>query len=289
MLFFKETKNNFIYDFKFEENKGYYGNTPPPPYIKYPKSAQIKIFNEVLKKLGVKQGEPLYVDLIMDSQCLLVGQKYNIDLFLEIMKSCYTQKQVKTLLMMFKLERVQLPNGYKIDPKEYSNFLKLIEKKPNIIIKHCSDKDKPEKYFKLFYSLLLYFRVNFESNKVQELLFNKELYKYFIEILPSNFKAFPNLEIPQELINQITMQKNLKFSIIEGTLFYLKSFEKILNYINENIDLIYEICIKENKLIKVNDLTGPQSDDDISKIQIEIEKLINYELQKGKIFIILNE
>ena len=39
--------------------------------------------------------------------------------------------------MMFKLERVTLPE--KIDPKEYSSILNLIEKKPDVIIKYCSD------------------------------------------------------------------------------------------------------------------------------------------------------
>ena len=33
---FKERKNNFIFDFQFEDEKGYLANTPAPPSIKFP-------------------------------------------------------------------------------------------------------------------------------------------------------------------------------------------------------------------------------------------------------------
>ena len=288
LLYFKETKNNFIFSFKFDEIKGFTGNTPPPVSIKFPLSAQIKIYNEALKKINVKQGHPISIDLILDSQCLIIGQKYNLDVFLEIMKSCYSQKLVKTLLMAFKLERVQLPTDYKINPNDYCKVLNLIEKKPNIIIKYCTDKDNPEKYYKLFYSLLLYFRANFEKEKVQELLSNKNLSKYFKEIIPINYNSFLNIEISEELINEIIKQKPLSIKIIEGTFHILKLCEKILCCINENRDSISEIYFQEKKKIKINNFTIPNPEDNMTKIVSEIEKLVNYELEKG-IFVLFEE
>ena len=83
-------------------------------------------------------------------------------------------------------------------------------------------------------------------------------------------------------------QEKISFSIIEGVLFYMKLFEKILTCINENIDLIYGVCIKEKNNIKLNDLTSPKQEDDFEKILIEIDKLINYELKKGK-FVLFEE
>ena len=100
--------------------------------------------------------------LIQDSQRLLVGKPFNIDLFLEILKSCYSIPSVKTLLMCFNVEKAKLPT-YNFNPKEYSNILKLIEKNPKVITKYCTDRDDPNKYYRLFYTLLLYFRLNYEK------------------------------------------------------------------------------------------------------------------------------
>ena len=287
-ILFKETKNNFIFDFKFEDYNNFMGGvTPAPPYIRFPHSSQLKFYNEVFKKLKIMQNNPLVEDLIMDCQNLLIGKAYNIDFILEILKSCYTQKPVKTLLMTFNLKKTKMPS-YQIDPKGYSSILRTIENNKEKITKYCSENDNKEKYYKSFFSLLLYFRFHFEREKIEELLSKKELWIYYKEILPNNYKIFDNLNIPQELINEMLKQEKISFSIIEGVLFYMKLFEKILTCINENIDLIYGVCIKEKNNIKLNDLTSPKQEDDFEKILIEIDKLINYELKKGK-FVLFEE
>ena len=76
--FFKE-RNNFSYGFSFQDYKGWTGTTSPPIYIKYTKAEQIQLFNEVLKKLNVKQGDPLSLNLISDSQLFITGQKFYLD------------------------------------------------------------------------------------------------------------------------------------------------------------------------------------------------------------------
>ena len=93
---------------------------------------------------------------------------YHLDFYLEIFKQCYSKKEIKTILMMFKLNRVILPNEMKV--KDYSSILKMIAKKPNIIIKYCSKNDNEEKYYKIFYTLLLYFNSNYDSEEVSNLL-----------------------------------------------------------------------------------------------------------------------
>ena len=287
-ILFNEKKNNFTFDFKFEDEIGYTGVTLPPPSIKFLEIDQLKIYNQYFKKNKIMQDNRLVSDLIMDCQVLLRGKEYyNIDFFLEIFRGCYNEKPVKTLLMSFNLKKVKIPT-YKIEPKGYSIILKTIENNKQKITKHCSENDNPEKYYKLFFSLLLYFRFHFEKDKIEELLSRKELWNYYKEILPTNYKIFDGLSLPQELINEMLNQEKLSLPIIEGILFYLKILEKILICINEKIDLIYEVCIKENKTIKINDLTGPKKEDDFEKILIEIEKLINYEIKKGK-FILFEE
>ena len=117
IILFKEDRNNFIYDFKFNEFNDWSRMIPPPKYINFTKVDQLKIFNEVLKNLKAKQGDKLYTNLITDSQCYITGKPFFLDFYLSILKSCYTQKEVKTLLMMFKLARVRLPK--KMEVKEY--------------------------------------------------------------------------------------------------------------------------------------------------------------------------
>ena len=45
-ILFKATKNNFIFDFKFENYKGYTGTYLAPPSIECPYSFQIKLYRE---------------------------------------------------------------------------------------------------------------------------------------------------------------------------------------------------------------------------------------------------
>ena len=280
-IFFKETQNNFIYDFEFEETESFINTFKPPLAIRFNKTEQLKLFCQAMTKLKIKQTHKPFIDLIMTSQKFLIGQKFTFDFFLQIMKSCFYTKEVLKLLRTFNFNKFKLPD-YEFDPSEYKSFLNSLEKNPRIITKHCLKTDNPEKFNKIIYSLLLYFKLNYDKEKIHEFLLNQELRKYFIEILPNNYVIFQNIEIPEELVNEMIKQNDLTFNIIKGTFFYLKTFEKILLCINENIDKIYNICTKEKKEIKINELTGPKPEDNVEKICEEIEKIIKYESSKIK-------
>ena len=242
-------------------------------FLSLGKLEQLKIFIEVLKKLKIKQSNKLSIDLIIDSELLLKGKNttYDLDLFLEILKQCYSTKEVKVLLMMFKLERVDLPENLNI--KNYSSILSLIEKKPNALTRFCSKNDNEEKYLKIFYNLLLFFRVNYEEEKVHDLLSKKDLWKYYIEILPINRKYY-NIEIPNELINEILNQKILSYSIIKDTLSYISSNKNVLIAINNNHDSIFEFCSKNEIILNINDFIHPNEIDNLREILIETQKLL---------------
>ena len=217
-IFFKETQNNFIYDFEFEEEKGFIGNSQPPLAVKFTKTEQLKLFNLALTKLKIKQNHKPSIDLIVTTQKFLVGQKYTIDLYLQIMKSSFSQKQVLILLRTFNFKKLMLP-PYQFELKDYKSFLTSLENNPKIVTKHCLEKDNPENFNKIIYSFLLYYKVNYEKENVKNFLLKKDLWKYFIDILPNNYEYFQTIEIPEELIKQMIEQKNLTFKIINGTLF----------------------------------------------------------------------
>jgi len=285
LFFYKEDKSNFIYDLKFEENDQ---KISPPINLNFTKLEQLKLYSELLKELRIKQGEPLSKALLIDSQLFLKGNnsRYHLDFYLEIFKQCYSKKEIKTILMMFKLNRVILPNEMKV--KDYSSILKIIEKKPNIIIKYCSQNDNEEKYYIIFYTLLLYFNSNYDSEEASYLLSKKELWKYYIQILPMNYKYFQNITLSEELINEILNQTNLNYEIIKGTLSYLDSFEKILIVINKNIEKIFECLKKEGKKLKMSELVNLKMTDNI-KFSSKIEKILKYQSEKKVEFIIFEK
>ena len=212
---------------------------------------------------------------------------YYFDYFLEIFKLCFSRKEVKILLLMFKLDRVKIPNNFVV--KDYSDILNLIEKKPDIILKYCNQNDDKNKYLKIFYTILLYFRQNFEKEKVYDLLSKKELFQYFSEILPFNHQFFVNIEIPEILINEILKQKKLSYDIIEGIISYISSNKNKLISINNNIDSIFDFCEKNKIILNMIKLAYPKEIDNLTEIIYEIGKIINYELNNNKQFILFNE
>ena len=289
-ILFNENRNNFIYDFEISEYKGWTRIYSPPLQIKFSKNEQLKIYTETLNKIKIEENDSLLLNLISDSQTYIIGQKFYFDFYLNILKQCYKIREIKTLLKMFKFERILIPE--KMDINDYSDLLKKIENDPNEFIgKHFSEKYNKEKLYQLFYSILLYFRVNYEKekDKVQSLLLNKDLWKYYIEFLPKNYKYFSNIEVPNELIIEMLKQKSITFLKIKGALSFVNSLEKILSIINNNIDIIFECCIKEKQKINILEIIEPNKNDDLKLIIYEIEKIIKYELNKGEKFILFDE
>ena len=278
--FFKE-RNNFIYDFVFKEIKTWTGTILPPSNIKFCKTDQIQIFNEVLKHLKVKQDDKLSANLIADSQLSIKGKNFDLNFYIEIYKLCYKVPAGKLHLVLFKLERVLLPE--KFETKLYSKLLELIEKR-------LAQESKIDvKILNSFYSLLLYFRANYEKDKVQSFLAKTELWKYFVEILPKNYKYFPNIEVPDKLINEMLKKESITFLQIKGTLFFAKSIDKILSIINGNIVLIAECCKKEKQNINMSEMVNPNKNDDLTQVIEEIKKIIQYQIDKKEKFILFDE
>ena len=285
IILFKENRNNFIYDFEFEKYQGWTGFYYPPIHIRFTKCEQLKIYNEALNLLKIKQGDKLAYDLIRDSKICLKGNKYDLNFYLEILKRCYSQIQVKTLLLMFDPKKIVLPE--EMCQKEYSPILNLIERKREVIIKYVSQEK--DIYYKLFYSLLLYFRTYYEKEKVQPLINQKELRKYFVEILSENYQIYSNLDVSDDLIYDMIKQENITFQKIKGSLTFIKSLEKLLTIINRNIDAISAYCIEENGKIEMSEMANPKITDNLNVVMDEIQKILNYEMNNNITFITFNE
>jgi hypothetical protein len=188
--------------------------------------------------------------------------------------------------MLFNLEKVILPENIEIN--NYIKMMNLIEKKPDILTKYCNGIDSKNHLLKRFCVLLLYFSANYDKEKVSDLLNKKELWKFYIEILPLNYQFFSNIEIPEELINEILHENNLSFEIIKGTFSYIHSNKNKLITINNNIDSIFEFCKKERN-IKISELVFPNEADDLIDIIPEIEKIIKFQNNLHEKYILFDD
>ena len=280
---FNALKNNFIYDFKFNECKSWGKIYDPPLQINFSHLEQLKIYDEYLDKVLKKEkNEQIYYDLVADSQSISFSKKIDLDYFLEIFKICYTEKIVKLFLKSFKLENIIFPINFIY--KDYEPMLKLIENDFNIIIRHCSEKEDKFVYYNIFYTLLLFVRYNYEKDKTVEMLNNKNLWPYFIKILPDKYKFFPKLNVPNGLIEKM-FEQDLDYQLIIKILSLCCSVEQILFIINSKIETISNCCLKENQLIMIFSLVNLRKEDNLEKIIEEIKKIIKYEYDNNKIFI----
>ena len=291
-IFFDKSKNNYIYDFKFEDIKENNNTISPPKHINFSKLQQLKLFLEFLKKEKIKIDNSLYTDLIKDSIYYLDPKNsdyYFFDYYLEILKMCYATEKIKRLLVLFKLDRVRLPENLIIE--HYSGILTSIETKPEIITKKCKENDDQSIFLKLFFRILLYFKANYQKEKVKELLNNKDLWNYYINIILQDYNSFPNIDVPEELINEILKQKNISYAQINGMLSYFRNYlDKILVIINNNINPIFECLLKQHNNLKITEFQEPKEKDILTKIAIELEKLLNYQSkQKEKCIIFENK
>lgn len=285
-IIFSPTKNNYIYDLKFSEFKSWGRIYTPPPQINFSLLEQFNLYIRYLKDQKKNQKDPVYKDLIDASKQLFGGPKklkIEIELFLEILKNCLYDLDVKMFIRRFKIEYIIFTKTF--DLKKYSTILNLLERNTNLVIKYCTDKDNKELYYLSIYYLLFSVRYRYYTNVAIEMLKKEELWDYFIKFLPGDSHFFNGLNIPDDLLKKM-FDQTLDNKIIMGILNYCDSIEKILIVINSQIKIIADCLTKNNATISMSSLpVKAKKTDDIENIIKEIENIINYEMNIQKIFI----
>ena len=188
------------------------------------------------------------------------------------------------------------------DKENYSSALNKIKISPNIITQYLNgDENEIEKYLEIFYTLLLYYRVNYEPNKVFELFEDTKINVYYQKILFSNKDYFSKIYLPNSFIDEM-LDKNfdMNYDNLILILNYLKKFENILLFLNKHSEIISnafedkkeekekneeEECEekeeeeksieKDEKIINLIQIIKIKEDDNIICISNEMNKLLN--------------
>ena len=261
IISFIPDKDNFLYNFSYEDNY---------QIIKFTHLEQLKIYIKYMKTIKLRQTDQLFKELINDSQNLLLDKKINLDFYLEIFKNCYSEKQFQ-FLSLFKLKNILLTPDF--DYKEYSPFLNIIEQKPEIQLRYCTNEEDKNKYSIILYTLIFFVKYNYDKEKSMEMLQNENLWQYLIKILPVNANFFPNLKIPDNLIRKM-FEQNLNIEIIKGIFILCGNTEKILDLINNKIEVIANCYSNEHKLILMSSLNSAQKKDNLENIIEKMENII---------------
>ena len=285
-VYFSPSKNNFIFNFKFNIYKGW-GKTYQPPLQKdLSLFEQLKLYIKYLRNLKIQQKEQIFKDLIIDAKSQCLDNKIYLDFFLEIFINCYFEKDAANFLDSFKIENILLPDNFIYT--DYQEKLNLIEDKLPELTKHFSENEDKKEFYIKFYTFLFFVKYNYEREKTEKMLKNKNLWQYLKIILPNMSKYYSILNIPKDLMNDL-FDKNLTVKRIINILNLFSSIENLLTLINDKIEIISNCCINEKELILMSAFRIAKRTDDLAKIEIEIKKIIIYEKNNNKIFISFDE
>ena len=262
--FADDDKDIFFYDFNIEEEN----------YQPLTHEEQFEIYTDILRKVYNKLVSSQENENFISSTLILLGgedEKFNFYFYLLIFLECHKTKYAQELLLKFKPENIgELGAFQEAKIKVMKGRLNLLAKNINKSLNLKNAKDENE-LIELFYSILLYFNMNFQKEKITEMLNDDKVLEYLSKKLISFREIYKDL-----LLDKDTVRKLIKKS---------KTFDDILiylPYIGKNIidflNLIYSefkfICdIYKSEQDKLND-ENKDKDEKKEMKQIDVEKYV---------------
>ena len=243
---------------------------------------QFNIYVDILRnKLKKKQGSKESDEFIMSTQLLFAGveKKFDFLFYLLIFLECFTTKIVHRHLMSFKPEKIQaLGVTTDIKMKQLKNILNLIVKKPEKI--RVENENSRNSATELFYFVALFFDMNFQKEKLNELLGDEKIFDYLCARLIKYQDFLKNLILANNQVCTL-IEKSKDFNEILISLFYVgKDFINFLQVINNKwtkIRKLYDDELnkedKNTESIDTEKYIIPKQEDDMMKLKEEVEKL----------------
>ena len=258
---------------------------------------QFQIYVDILRKIYNKiQNTKENEDFIESAQLLLEkkDEKYDFLFYLLIFLECFSIKLVQKQFLLFDPKRIKGIGKFpEIKFKPLANILNRMASNPQQI--HVESEDKRQESTELFYSIVLFFNLNFQRDKVHELFENEKSFNYLFNKLESFKSFFKDLILPENVVIKL-VEKAKEYNQILSFLFYLgKDVLKFLTLLNNKTDFILKLYKKENtineenkkiidkimhkkiKNIEVEKYVEPRKEDDLEKISKIIKDLLGGE------------
>ena len=224
-----------------------------------------------------------------------------IEYFLLLFSHCYNQKDVYKLFCLFPPEIKDINENYNFREKQ-NIFEEIYLQKKEIFDKLEKEKNKSnkkkekEKFEIIYYFAIIYFFLTIKdkekSSEIIKVLYDKEKGILF-EILKKYSSIFQKFHIvDKDLLNELLSDPNEKdFKCIKNILKYENDLLSILQIINSNKEIFKKFVEKDSKknVINIFESTKQNKNDDIQKICIELEELINYQKKTGYLFLELDQ
>ena len=236
--FSDEKKDIYDYDFNIEEV-----DIQPLSH-----EEQFEIYVEILRKQYNKRINTIENEDLMASTELLIdgdGKKFNFFFYLLIFLECYKTKYIQQHLLNFKPEKIEgLGNIPDNKIKYINNIFKIINMNPAKALNIENAKNQ-EELVELLYSIILYFNMNFQKNKVLEMFNDDKILSYLSKKLISFHDLYKELILPKNIVRKL-ITKAKTFNEILGFLYYIgKDIIEFLELIFSEIDYIKKIFEKE--------------------------------------------
>ena len=259
---------------------------------------QFEIYLDILRnKFQKKQNSIENEDFILSTQSLFFGKdkKYSFLFYLSILIECFNTILINRHLLIFKPEKIM--GLGKVDNKKLNqikNILNILAKKPEKI--HIENEKYRQKTIELFYSVVFYFNLHFQKEKVKDLFENEQ----YSESLYDNFIKFNNyykgLILPKKVVSKL-IKKTDDYNQVLNFITYLgNDVIQFLEVINEGKDFIIKLFKKEKikiekennqvkdvgkkmvvPMIDIEKYIQPKKEDDIMQLNTLINELINYQ------------
>ena len=295
-------QDNFLFDIKFEQIKGWFSKAYiPPDQLELTNLHIINLFNEsLLIKEKKKITEDIYITFIkLGINLLKINNNYELESFLILYINIINADNIILIKEIFDLFEIKNIINQKADTSLlqyqdkldnlYKNQFYVVEKINNIIKMNIYDKDY-EYYLIKFYTIYIYY------------IYNLGLYQYLEDILKDlrDNNNYNNLILPilylsdyHSFYKKIPISNDLKNSLIKELIpasknnndlicsfnliseYINKDFVTILFIITENYDKINDICLKEKKNLDINNYIKNNINDDLNKIQEYIDYIVN--------------
>ena len=255
---------------------------------------QFEIYVEILRKIYNKKQNSPENDYLIHSTHLLFdeqGKKYNFFFYLLIFLECYRTKSIQQHLLKFNPAKIEgLGTVPESKLKIIKNILNVLGKNPSKSFNLQDSKDASE-LIEIFYSILLYFNMNFQKEKIDEMFKNDSILTYLSKKLISFHELYKDLVLEKEIVRKL-LHKAKTFDEIKGFLPYIgtdiinflqliyseidfinKIYGDELDKLNEENEKLDKKHKKEMKIIDIVEYVTPKKSDDINKLY-EVASLI---------------